>query len=59
MTHIISDAPHGADCSCGRKFSIWGTGNTYVAMRAMAHRNLARANARRHADAANRKEAAT
>jgi len=53
--HYIQSMPHGADCSCGRQFSIWGTGNRSAARDAQKLINLRRANARRHADAANAK----
>ena len=54
--HIITLMPHGADCSCGRTFSIWANNNQNRARYAARFRNLARANARRHAEAANKRE---
>ena len=56
--HVIAFAPHGADCSCGRTFSLWSFKTSRPkALYATQFRNLARANAARHADAANRKGA--
>ncbi len=56
MSHYVTDMPHGADCSCGRKFSIWSSNHPRRHIESTRFRNLARANARRHAEAANRKE---
>jgi hypothetical protein len=54
--HIVSPMPHGADCSCGKRFSIWDMRNERRTIEAWRFINLARANAHRHADAANKKE---
>lgn len=58
--HVLTQLPGGAECSCGREFSVWkqahhsGWSAAHDAQRGI---NLAKANARRHADAANRREA--
>lgn len=57
MRHVIDLTPAGADCSCGRTFSLWSMKTSRPkALYAAKFRNLARANARRHADAANERE---
>jgi|PlaIllAssembly_1097288.scaffolds.fasta_scaffold51248_2 hypothetical protein len=53
--HYVTDMPHGADCSCGRRFSIWDMTNSRRHNESWKFKNLARANARRHAAAANKK----
>jgi len=60
VKHTIDTTPSGAVCSCGRVFSVWKTkrGPTWMASHdAGRTKNLVRANAYRHADGANRKEA--
>lgn len=55
--HVIIRTPGGAECSCGREFSVWKTTMRNTSHDALRTRNLMRANARRHATAANMKEA--
>lgn len=54
MIHIISFKPSGAECSCGKDFNIWAWPRT-AGYNAHRMKGLARAQARRHADAANKK----
>jgi hypothetical protein len=60
MSHSIQPTDSGAECSCGKEFNVWAWQRRYrdtsndVARRV----HLARANARRHAEAANKKETA-
>lgn len=62
MFHDITFGESGAECSCGKVFSIWRMNRPPGW--AECHRsdvtkltNCAHGNARRHAEAANRKEA--
>lgn len=55
--HSITNTPGGAECSCGRVFSVWHTrrkSGWFTAHDANRTINLMRANANRHAEAANR-----
>jgi hypothetical protein len=56
--HCITPTPSGAVCSCGREFDLWATRHKSgwsTAHDAHRTRNLVRANAQRHANAANAK----
>lgn len=54
--HVLEYKPSGAICSCGKNFNAWSSGRTH-GYNAQQMVNIFRANARRHADAANRREA--
>ena len=57
--HIVTNTGAGAECSCGQVFSVYRQRAEYgTTSQAKANRvGMTRANARRHADAANRKVA--
>lgn len=56
--HCVENKPSGAICSCGREFNVWKHAqHGYRTSNDIARQvNLARANASRHANAANTKE---
>ena len=54
-THIVQYTPGGAECSCGRVFDVWVSNvRGTTANKRAGKRGLMRANANRHAEAANR-----
>jgi hypothetical protein len=55
--HSLDYLPSGAVCSCGKKFNMWKSGSI-TGRDAQKYLNITQANARRHADAANKKEEA-